>query len=386
MLGDVLLALVTLALVGGLGLSAWRVSERVARRVWLLAFVVIVYGGITTMSAHAFIAKWGFRGDEPRTGLEHMIDGTAHRPFVYRRLAPELVGAVTAAVEARVPPARLARFAESSPLKRYRYYEEHWTPHKAVAFHAAYVLLWFSLLGVALAAAALAHTVRKGSALSALLAGAVVAALAPLTLVHGAYLYDAPELLLWTMLLVLLLKGWNWATIPIFLLMAINKESALIALPAVAVFHWQQRGLVSAVKWTAPLALVGGAWVLYVRHKYAGHDGGAIESWLSQNLRFWTHPGLFFRVGTFYAPALPAPRGLNIIVLALIFLPFRFGWPLTPKPLRAALLVTAVILVPLFVVASYMDEIRALGLLFPLLFVVTLQGVHALLVAKAPSP
>lgn len=379
LLVPIALAFLTLALLGVLVFGALNVSERTARRAWLVAYVLVVNGGITMMGAHAFIAKWGFRGDDARVGLDHMIEGTASRPFVYRRLAPELVGAVANQVESRLSSAQLRAFADNSPLARYRVDGESWTPRKALRFHAAYTLLWLSLLSVSLAAAALVHAVRGGSWFQALLAGTLISALSPLTLVHGAYLYDAPELLLWTALLVFLIKGWYWATIPAFALMVVNKESALVALPAVAAFHWQRHGIAAAVKWTVPLAAIGIAWLAYVRHRYVSVAGAPMESWLPMNFRFWSNPAFFVRVGQYFAPGLPSPRGANLAVLVLLLLPFRFGWQSTPKELRWALAVTAAILIPLFFAASFMDEIRALALLFPLAFVVTVQGVHALM-------
>ena len=378
MLREVLVALLTIAVAAGLLVVASRISALWARRIWLLSFVLVVNGGITMMSAHAFVAKWGFRGEHPRFALQKLIDGTANRPFVYRRLTPDVVGAIASTVVEHTPRARLEAWLENSTLARYRVDGEPWSLPSGVAFHASYALVWLSLFGTSLASAALVHVIRRGSVFESLLAGAVASALTPLTYMHGGYVYDAPEQLLWTLLLVVLLKDWPWPTLPLFVLMVINKESALLALPAIAVIHWQRRGAGAAVRWTAPLFVLGVLWVAYVRQRYVGNAGSALETRLTTNLEFWLSPKIFFRFAELSAPGLPSPRGLNLLLLALVFLPFRFGWRSTPRPLRWALLATAVLVLPLFLVGSMLDEIRALALLFPLMFVVTVEGAHAL--------
>ncbi len=385
MLRAAVLALITLGLLAGLAFAWARISADRAKKIWLLAFVLVVDGGMTTMTAHSFLARWGFRGDDARCGLEGLIDGTAARPFVYRRLAPELIGAATNVVVSHVSPAKLEAFAEASPLKRYRVDQgpprglESWTPRKAVAFQLAYVLVWFSLFGTTLAAAALIQTVRRCSWFEALATATLATALVPLMFVGGGYVYDAPELLIWTALLTVVLRGWTWASVPLFALMLFNKESALIGLPALAVIFWQQRGLVWAAAWSGGLGLLGVAWFFYVRHLFVALPGQPMESWLSLNLHFWTDPRSYFKVGQFFAPGLPSPRGANLLVLVLVFLPFKWGWRDTPRTVRAATLATACVLVPLFIKSCYMDEIRNLSLLFPLFYVITVYGVHTLL-------
>ena len=72
------------------------------------------------------------------------------------------------------------------------------------------------------------------------------------------------------------------------------------------------------------------------------------------------------------------------MILVLVGLSLRFGWRGTAAELRTSAVLLAVFLVPLFFTAGACDETRALGLLFPYLFLVGEEGAHALFVqAKA---
>jgi hypothetical protein len=386
---QVILLMVTVALIGGLASMVARMSLQASRKVWLVAFVLVVGGGVTMMVAHSFVAKWAFKGDSTRDGLESMIEGTASRPFVYRRLAPDLVGAASHVALEQLPPRAIEYLVEKSSLKRYRIEWggiEEWTPRKAVEFHVAYALVWCALFGLLLAGAALVHVVRRCSALEAIVTSMLGVALMPLLLVGGGYLYDAPELLLWTTLLFVTLRGWFVLTPFVFVLMLANKESALIAVPALFPLFLQRTGMSRALIWTAVLGALGVLWLVYVRSKFAACAGQPMESWFRSNLEFWTNPTSYFKAGQLFSPGLLSPEGANVLVLLFVLLPVRFGWPATSTDIRRATVITAAILLPLFITSSRLDEIRNLSILFfPLLFVIVVEGVHAMFWPRAAS-
>jgi len=111
-------------MLGGLGMVMARCSAATARGLSLIAFTIVVGGGVTMMATHAFVAKWGFRGDSPRDGLFYLMDGTAYRPFVYRRLAPDVIRLTTDVALRRLPPRMINYMVARSTLKRYRGYWE----------------------------------------------------------------------------------------------------------------------------------------------------------------------------------------------------------------------------------------------------------------------
>jgi hypothetical protein len=375
-------ALITLVLLGGLTALVLKLSQPAARRVWLIVFSVLLASSVAYMDAHAFLAKWAFKGDHPRDGLIAMVEATASRPFVYRRLAPEVVGAVTRFAMARLPERAFEYFEESSRLHRYKgdwSGQESWDRRKAVAFHAAYFLVAVSFFGAVLAGAALWQVVRQCSWFEAICTASVAMCFAPLMFVGGGYIYDAPELMLWTALLWVALRGFWFGAPALFALMLLNKESAILVLPALAALLYLQNGWVFAAKWLALLGAIGVGWSLYVRAKYAGNPGDSMELHLPGNLEFWANPKHYLLLAPLYSPALPSPRGANLVLLLLVALPLRFGWRTLRRDLRWATGLTAAILIPLLITSCFRDEVRNLSLLFPLLFVAVAQGVHELL-------
>jgi hypothetical protein len=381
MMHHLALLAITVALLGGLAWAVARMSLPTARRLWLVAFTLVLGGGVTAMVAHSFVAKTAFKGDSTLYGLQHMIDGDAYRPFVYRRLIPDLIGEVSRVVLPRLPESAIRYVVDASPLKRYRHdYHglESWDAKKAVEFHVAYVVVWLALFGTLLAGAALLKSVRRCSTMEALATSMLGVALIPLMFVQGGYLYDAPELLFWTSLLVAARRGWLVLTPFIFLLMVANKESALVAVPALFPIFLGRTTPTRALAWTAGLGAIGVFWLFFVRSRFAGCAGQPMESWFWTNLEFWSNPASYFKASQLYSPGLLTPQGGNILLLFFAFFPVRFGWPLVPPDIRWAAVIMTVILVPLFITSCYMDEVRNLSFLFPLLFVIDVQGVHAL--------
>jgi hypothetical protein len=146
---------------------------------------------------------------------------------------------------------------------------ESWSERKAVAVHIAFILFWSCLFGTYFVGIALLLTVGKCSTLEAIVTSAIGLALVPLMFVEGGYLYDASELLLLSTVILLAFRGYYLLLPPLVLLMAINKESALLAVPPLFPIIARRSGWKIAGVVTGLLTLVGLAWFLYIRARYA---------------------------------------------------------------------------------------------------------------------
>jgi hypothetical protein len=73
-------------------------------------------------------------------------------------------------------------------------------------------------------------------------------------------------------------------------------------------------------------------------------------------------------------------------MLLLVFLPFRFAWPMLRSDVRWATVLLTVVLVPLFIANCGQDELRNLSLLFPMWFVIGVCGVQALFLSAQDAP
>jgi hypothetical protein len=378
--------LVNALAVAAIALGIFFIVDRLAvparRRVWLVCLTLTLGGGVTMMTAHAFVARWAFNGDNPRLGLFMMMDGTAYRPFVYRRLTPEIVRAATDFALPRLPPRAIDYLLKDSPLRRYRgeyggIVDESWNPRKAVAFHIAYWIIWLAMFGTLLVGAALCATVRRCTPLEAIVTASLCMCLLPLLFFGGGYVYDAMEFFFWTSLLLLVLRDLLIPVPLLFALMLMNKESALLGLPALVVLIANRRGKRQALLWGAALGILGIGWLWFVRTRYAGQPGQPMEFWLGSNLAFWGNASSYFLVTQNFSPGLLATRGANVVLLLLLLIPLRAGWGRVPPQFRWATVLQGAILFPLFVANGYRDEIRNLALLFPFLLIIAIEGVHA---------
>lgn len=363
----------TLVMLSAVAAFVTRLSAGKIRLVWLGVFVCVVGGGVTMMTTHAYVARWGIRYDIKSDGLSALMDGTANRPFVFRRLAPDLVTAATHFADTRLPKRLVDDFLERSMLVK-RYGSETFTRRESIAFHSAYFLVWLSSFLSILAGAALLRAVCACPTHFAVIAAILGMSLIPLTLSAGGYIYDAPELLLWTTFLAVAV-GARLEFLPlVFALMALNKESVLIAVPCAFPLLSRRVGVAGAIKWSCLFAVIGAGWLFYVRSKYAHVAGDNQSFFLWGNLRWWTQPLNYLRVAPLFAPALQAPRGGNLLLLLLFLIPMRFGWPQLRRDVQWAARIMTLELVPLFLVSGASDETRALSLLFPFLLVIAVLG------------
>ena len=348
-----------------------------ARALWLVSFSVVVAGGISMMVAHSFVARWGIRTDPPRDGLWAMMAGTADRPFVFRRLAPDIVRAATALTESG-PPRRIADayLANSKLLQVYS--SQVMTRSQAVALHFAYLLVWISWWGATIVGAALLRSVRRCSWLEGLTSACLAICLVPLTFAAGGYLYDSVELLLATALVLCISENWLWLLPLLFGAMLVNKESALAFVPALFPLFARHLGKKAALTWCLALSAVAVLWLSFIRHKYAACHGTE-QAWLiGSNLNFWSTPASYLKFAQLFSPGLLAPRGGNILILVLLLVPLRFGWRNLRQDIRHGTVLGALVMVPLFLLSGCLDETRVLCPLFPFMFVACSEGVNRL--------
>jgi hypothetical protein len=375
----ILATLCSALVLAGVAMFVHKVSLKRASLLWFVLFTGIAGGGVAAMTTHAYLQRWGIRHDVRRDGLWSLMDGTANRPFVFRRLAPDFVQVATQLTEAVVPPAQVDDISRKSYLVE-SYGVPSWDRRKVIAFHWATLLVWFCYFASVVAGAFLLRSVTQISRFVAVLAGVVAVGLLPLTMsVVGGYIYDAPELLLWTLLLALTIRGHYRLLLPLFVAMAFNKESALVAVPPLFVIMLKRSGLRVALVWSALFGAVALAWLLFVRARYNTVPGEAQYNLLSGNLIFWSNPTSYFKFAPLFGPGIFFPRGANVLVLLFLALPLRFGWRSLPLELRWAMAICALEIVPLFIVSGAIDEIRALALLFPFIFVTAVLGVRTML-------
>ncbi len=341
-----------------------------------------------------------------RSGLIPTLRGEAYNPYARRALAPALVAAIRAAFPARLDEAverrmrplagSLARRDNPAPdeARRWREMEGHWS-----------VALAGALLN-ALCFAAFLFVVRALLALffqpPEVLAGAfplVSLFSIPIFEEHGTFVYDYPQLFLFTLGLYLVAARRDRAFFALLPFAVLNKETSLL-LPIV---YLVTRAGTTPVRLLArhvgtQLALglaVLGVTAYVCRH----HVGELVEIHLRENLEEILRAGSWVRFGRVDACPLfprgldvPVPLGWNLPGLLGVGLVVAMGWRSAPTFLRRALPTVLLPLVALMLAFGMWSELRALREVLPIVLLLLYAGLRQLrrpwatVTKQAPAP
>jgi hypothetical protein len=283
-----------------------------------------------------------------------MVGGTASRPFVYRALLPQTVGAV-----GRITPDRF-ELAVASSVRDHRRSSDAfarlgWQTDAAYQYLVAALLMYLCLVGFAYFCARLAwaagepeHSGRSGASLAVL----ALYGLTPF-FIYGSHVYDPPQILLYTASLYFLARLAIWRFLLLFALTALNKETALLLVPIFAVFSRpllpRRRYLQVLVGLSAVyLAIRIGLWTVF-----RGNPGGIVESHLVDH-------GL--------APATWVKMYARTPYFALLLAAAFLLWSRRPRFLKIALIGTLPPLAALALFLGYVDEWRGYYEAYPVVF------------------
>jgi hypothetical protein len=270
-----------------------------------------------------------------------MVYGTAYKPFVNRALVPLAIRGLTQSMPIGTRQAVKA-WVRDSPTVENAFRICGWTARYAVEYLWAVIFVWASTIGFVYALRSLVKATSTGPK-----AYPNLVALASLFVLPGffsyTYIYDLPQLFLFTLGLSLQARRRWGAYLPVFLLACLNKETSVLLLLAFLIhFRHQHRsprekylalGLAQLGLFVVTRVILG--WM------FAPNPGGLTENNLGRHLQFLLSPS---------SPA-ALVSGLVICVAVLA------RWSQKPMFLRDA----AWIGVPLFVAFvpwGFEDEIR----------------------------
>jgi hypothetical protein len=281
-------------------------------------FALLALLGVMLTALWLNYARWDLG---PDTGLAALVAGTAHRPFVYRQLAPLLVRGLMAL---------------------------------GVEMHqAATCLVAVSFVGWLWALRWLAQLVTPKSAMVAtLLACGPVSVL----FVSGGYVYDPLMLCLFTLGLALLARE-RWGLYAVlFPLLMLCRETAILLIPVHLLWGWDHQECHSyarAFAWQVACMLIIKSALAMV---YAGNGGALFEIHWEDQLWF-----LWFAV-------LPNVLALSVYGAALAAGLWR--WRDQHPFMRSAAVILPIMFVAYWIVA-YPGEIRVFLEAYPVLYLFT---------------
>jgi hypothetical protein len=349
------------------------------------AFRMLVYAVLSTMLLSTFLMNWSFLDGTGWNSLKSALDGTSHQPVVYRRLMPETVNVLRAALS----PAAKETLSETIAPQFYRFYTRPLTeayeplipsitkqasvewqdPEYRVSFVLMYYLCWlFLFLSLFVMRQIASDFVRDARApLIGVRECAPVFALLclPLTFLNGGYFYDFGEYFFLALAVYGSLSG-KFVIVVIALVLAIaNKETAWV-FPIFLLPLWHQKW---GMRQTVIRAILAVALMLAVflaiKSRYASNPGAAFALVLDQNIAFWTRPANWWALGDHIGRGFFMPRLMLLMVLAggLVY-----GWKFAPRYISMAATTALLGASSLLLLFGFKDELRNLSLAFPLFY------------------
>ena len=335
----------------------------------------VLFTVASAASFSSFYEKWHFRergarGFNPVANFDSMIDGTANRPYIFRRLLPDAANWLTRALPTATLSHRIPERAKQKISAAFNLSAKTYPVQYLIVYIATYLAALFATFALYLVctAADLPPPVAVFTPVTFML-------LFPLFGIKGGYFFDYPELLFMPAAVWIALRFEWWWIIPVAALGTWNKESFLLFMFTLYPLLRRRYSPFTSLLAVCVLITVCVATYLPIRLQFAHNPGGTVEFHLKDHIAFYLHP---FQMDTWIDrtydlmfPALSAP----IPTLLLIWFVWR-AWRLLPPWLRRHAQIAAVINFPLYVLFCQPGEYRDLSLLYISFLLVIGHSLH----------
>lgn len=338
-------------------------------------FLIFLYATFAAISFNGFYQKWGLRdGDgawdnDARYSFVMMIEGKAHKPFIYRSLLPATANAVEAAVPENIRAWALQK------LKQKNWWEvRNLTTQMRLApdLRDEYLLRYYFVYYACVAFMFAALFVMRAICIEIGL-GKIAATISPclFSIVYvyfmsmGGFFYDFPEVFFLALAFLLALRR-AWLTlVPVTVLATMNKEVFIIYLLTLFPLVRMQASTAKALLITGGTIAAGAVTHLIVRQVFAGNPGGA-ESWLRESIKFYTDLSnlIAFEVNF----GIVTPRAYSLFTFIMLAALIIAGWRRLPSALRQHAGLALALNAPLVLVFCGPGEMRNFSLCFIALF------------------
>jgi hypothetical protein len=325
-------------------------------------------------SFYGFYSKYHFAeadsnpryGGGPRASFEHLVEGTANRPFVYRQLLPTTANWIDSLTPQSIKtwwftPLRPKNMSPAetfidSPIA------------KNPVYYFRYLIVYFGNFAFALIAVYAMYFACKSLGLDSavsMLTAVIFMLLFPYIESKGATLYDFGELAFTAVALWFAIRLDWWWLIPVTALAAWNKESFFFFVLALYPFLRLRSSRLGALLQTALLSVICLA-VYYQGHlRFAHNPGGTVEVHWRNQIDFFLHPRnwLFGRwpfertYGILMVPA------LTVLPMALLVWTVLHAWPLMSPAMKRHAQIAAAINIPLYLMFCWPGEFRNFSLM-----------------------
>lgn len=314
-------------------------------------------------------------------GFDRMLSFTADRPYAYRVLMPALVNASACVFPKDFIHEHRQWLIEGSPLVRYSKNTLFRYESIALKVHLEYFYLYLSLVFLLYAVRSITNHIYAFPAAIADAAPAIALLFLPLTFGWGGHIYDFPELLLAALCLLCIIKKKWLFYYPLFVFAILNKELNVLVVLFFIAFCQDVMTKKVLLKHTAAQVLIGTFLVLWIRFLFADNPQipDLVNYW-KHNIRYWLNPASYVLFWDAYHVGLPIfPRGSNILLIMFTVFFVFYKWQDKPLKVKRLFMYTAIFNIPLFLYGGWADELRALSLMFPAIYLLAVYSLYRLI-------
>ena len=325
---------------------------------WQWILPVLLLWIVASAAFSGFVAKWGFRDGVDRMGIEKIIDGTAHKPFVYRQLLPSIANAIAD----RLPSSMVERFEKKEFGQSYSKIK---LEGKSGEYKFKYLFIYVTcFLSLFLGLVLLYHVLISSgydnatSLISVIAFGLSV----PYFETGGGYFYDFPEMLFMFLSAYLAIKNKYVILLLVIVLATLNKESFLLFVPMLLPLVKSRNSYkITLMIMTAGLAialLIN----LAIKYIYQLNDGGIVEIHFFNNIVNYINPRTY--LGYEFTYGVPSPEGLNVVVLMVLAYFIYHGFSGLSKHIKHHIFLALAISLTVFLLFSATNELRNLSFMY----------------------
>jgi hypothetical protein len=295
-------------------------------------------------------------------GFTDMVDGTATRPYVFRRLLPSIAnwldrvtptGTKSLIYNFATNQGRIIDIMVDSPLAGNRVYFFRYL----VVYALTFLFAWLAVFAMHLICRSL-----RFPRLTCAFAPVLMILVIPYFMTCGGYFYDYPELAFFGLAVWMGLRFDWWWMLPLVALASYNKESFLLMTLTLFPILRTRHSRIGSFIGTGCLALSSGAVYFLVRSHFSHNPGGTVLVEWPFQLIFLIRPSNLFDIEKTYGVL--AFRPITLIPLALIVWTVCRSWPSLPQAIRRHGKIAAAINLPLFFLFCSPGEMRDLSMLY----------------------
>ena len=357
-------------------------------KLYLRVCCFVLFFAAASASFSGYYQKWHFAeadvpGDDSWASIETMLDGTAHRPSVYRRLLPDTANWID-----RVAPQAVHDWmgrTDEPILYAISASATASDPRYAFRYRVIYIETFLCALMAVYAMYFVCSEVWPGSP-GALFAPVILILLLPYLMTGGGFFYDYAELAFFALAVGVALRFQWWWLIPLAAVGTWNKETFLLFLVTLYPLLRRNASRGAAALRLGVLCVVSLAVLIPIRLHFAQNPGGGMEAWWwPRQMSFYLHPhNLFFATEETYG--LRMLSASTVLPMALLTWTAVRGWKWLPEAIQQHARIAAAINLPLYIFFCNPGELRNLSMLYVVLLLVIAANVNRGFDSRAADP